>query len=213
MRYLKIFIICIFLIFAVFLKHTYAAETSKVFASSDGLPYHSTDYNNAVQGFTKLGYNIDYSGICDGKISKDGTNGIMSYIRQSSNNYGFYISTHGDFWEDSQECYFQDYAGNRIWPSEIRGNWHFVFIDACWSKKNDSLVNAFNITSSSRAYLGWYGEPGARDTRDFCDYFWNTYVNTMPIQRAAQKAAVDVPGSGTTPIRFSGDTSWYGRAN
>lgn len=106
---------------------------------------------------------------------------------------------------------FLDINKNEITPGEVSGNWHLVYIDACNSKRNNNFPNSLNITGrSQRAYLGWATEVGVVAANEFNNYFWETYVTHYTIQQAAVKAAADVPGSGTTPIRFSGDSSWYG---
>ena len=45
--------------------------------------------------------------------------------------------------------------------------------------------------------------------RKFQDYFWPR-VGNKAIQALALDAANSVPGQGTTPIRFWGDTSYTG---
>lgn len=42
-----------------------------------------------------------------------------------------------------------------LYSSEVVGNWHFVFLDTCYTGRS-IWANAFNISSSysNRAYLG-----------------------------------------------------------
>jgi len=70
-------------------------------------------------------------------------------------------------------------------------------------------ANSFNITSSTndRAYLGWDGTVETIATYDFAQEFW-PLVGTMSIRDAAVYAASQVTGS--TPIRFFGDSSYDG---
>lgn len=186
-----------------------AAESAKAFGNGDTSGKHGVylytyidDMDFAYGGFLKLGYNAS--------TSRAYYNNIMSWINSSSNNYGFYITTHGPA-NGSSDDYFISEEGTRIYPSNINGNWHLVYIDACNSKKNNSFANAFKVSGySNRAYLGWATEVGITSANQYNDYFWNTYVGTRSIQAAAVAAAGEVPGSGTTPIRFSGDANWWG---
>lgn len=156
-----------------------------------------------VAGYTRLGYKAF------GR-SKDATTPILrDWIWRGGPQYAFYFSGHGNA-EDGQ-CKFVD--KNEYWwkPSDIRGNWDFVFIDACSSRANDTLANGFKIynSSSNKAYLGWNQSVGwleaARFTRNFAQK-----LGTKPIQRLAKETAENMPEY--APIRFTGDRNWYGRA-
>lgn len=83
----------------------------------------------------------------------------------------------------------------------------------CHSADDTSWADAFNITDShaNRAFLGWNGKVYPSKTAAFADAFW-PLVGTMSIQNAAVQAADEVPGKGTTPIRFYGDDYYYGTA-
>lgn len=96
---------------------------------------------------------------------------------------------------------------------DVSGNWHFVFLDACHTADSSNWANRFNISSSysNRAYLGWSGAVLTGNSYKFAVQFW-PLVGTMSIRNAAVAAAAEVEGSGTTPIRFYGDTSYYGKA-
>ena len=182
---------------------TYAAEGAKAFGNS-AISTYIDDMDFAYGGFRKLGYSAS--------TSTAYYNNVMNWINTSSNNYGFYITTHGPSNASAAAgtSFFVTQEGNYIYPSNITGNWHLVYIDACNSKRSDSFANAFRISGySNRAYLGWATEVGMSSANQFNDYFWNTYVTTRSIQAAAVAAAGQVPGSGTTPIRFAGDTGWY----
>ena len=192
-----------------------AAENARAFVIDDFGTLGQSDARHAANGFVKLGYssslhfNFSRSGFLGWTNS-----GGSSY---SNNNYAFYVSSHGpgdEYASSTGTIYFIDSSGNRIYPSDITGNWHLVFIDACNSKRNNNFSSALNITGhSNRAYLGWATSVSIADASSFNNYFWETYVTRYTIQQAAINAAADVPGSETTPIRFSGDTSWYGYAS
>ena len=156
-----------------------------------------------VAGYTRLGYKAF------GR-SKDATTSILrDWIWRGGPQYAFYFSGHGGV--ENGECRFKDKSGYIWTPSDIKGNWDFVFIDACSSRANDTLANAFKIYNSSRnkAYLGWNQKVGwleaARFTRNFAQK-----LGTKPIQRLAKEIAENMPEY--VPIRFTGDRNWYGRA-
>lgn len=161
--------------------------------------------NSAKIGFQKLGYNTSETMASESEI--------RNWISDSSGaHYGYFIVTHGN--NTGGNLSFDSSEGTKIYPSDIKGNWHLVFIDACYSKDNNQFAQAFKITGySNRAYLGWEGIIYESDDTSFQAYFWENEVTTSSIQQAAKDAASRVPGSGTTPIRFSGDTSWWGYAS
>ena len=55
----------------------------------------------------------------------------------------------------------------------------------------------------------WFDTVQLVYTHQFQDYFWPR-VGNKAIQALALDAANSVPGQGTTPIRFWGDTSYTG---
>lgn len=205
-KYIKILLSLSILLFLVFFisGSTYAAEGAKAFGNN-AISTYIDDMDFAFGGFRKLGYS---SSTCAAYY-----NDIMNWINTSSNNYGFYITTHGPTDEDAMAGtnFFCTEDGNYIYPNNITGNWHLVYIDACNSKRSNAFANAFKISGhSNRGYLGWATSVPTVSANQFNDYFWNTYVTTRSIQAAAVAAAGQVPGAGTTPIRFVGDTGWYG---
>ena len=206
-------ILLVFTLLFSFAPSVNASENARVFMTS----YFSTatsDLTHASNGFKKLNYSTSTHWNPSRYAILNWTNsGGNDY---SNNNYAFYISTHGPTDEAAQAgtTFFTDNYGVQITPSDITGNWHLVYIDACNSKRNSNFPIALNITGkSNRAYLGWATTVNAVPANTFNNYFWETYVTKYPLQQAAINAAANVPGSGTTPIRFSGDTSWYGYAS
>ena len=181
------------------------AASARVFMTN----YFSTaasDRQHAINGFNSLGYSVTTQ-------NNPTRSQILSWTNYSGDNYAFYISTHGpsDASAAAGATYFIDNYGQAIYPGNITGNWDLVYIDACNSKRNNNFPNTLNITGySRRAYLGWATEVGVAAANQFNNYFWENYVTHHPIQAAAVYAAGDVPGAGTTPIRFAGDSSWYG---
>lgn len=99
---------------------------------------------------------------------------------------------------------------NSIRRTNVSGNWRFVFLDGCETAVDTGWAEQFNIYGrSGRAYLGWFDTVQLVYTHQFQDYFWPR-VGNKAIQALALDAANSVPGQGTTPIRFWGDTSYTG---
>lgn len=175
-----------------------AASTGQM---DDNLDAKGTyDMTNA---FSRLGYR-SFSRVNDAT-----TYILRDWIWRGGPQYAFYFSGHGNA-EDGQ-CKFID--KNEYWwkPSDIRGNWDFVFIDACSSKANDTLANAFKIYNGSKkkAYLGWKVNVKQFASAKFTERF-AARLGTKPIQGLAKEIAENM--AEYVPIRFTGDRSWYGRA-
>lgn len=194
-------IISIFLLLLIGLTSTcHASASAKVFTNSK-----SAYYNNcgtyAVNGLGKLGYSCTSS---MGAITKDS---MLQWIGNTGNGYAMYVHTLGG------DGYFNDYYGYSIDSSMISGNWDFVFIDSSSSAASATLANAFHTTGySSRCFLGWYNSVYTSNAETFGYYFWLTYIGTSSVRNAALNAASCVPGSGTTPIRLYGSTTYTGAA-
>lgn len=161
----------------------------------------------AQKGFKKLGYTA--------YRSNDSTTELTETVRnfmEQPDSYGFYFRGHGSAMRISTSIDNENYIGV-LNKKDVEGNWHFVFIDTCHSADDTSWADAFNITDShaNRAFLGWNGKVYPSKTAAFADAFW-PLVGTMSIQNAAVQAADEVPGKGTTPIRFYGDDYYYGTA-
>ena len=163
--------------------------------------YDQNSRNAMINVFNKLNY-FTYQG--------DANNANVNYwINNGNNHYAFYIKTHGG--NNNGQCFFITKEKQAIYPSNIRGNWDFVFIDACNSKDNDSLANGFRIYngSSKKAYLGFRGTVWTDASTEFVQEF-NNRVGRQTIQSAARDAAVGMVKQ--APIRFTGDRGWYGYA-
>lgn len=174
------------------------ADSARVFACSQVNTYLEHRIY-ASCGFEDLGYATTCS---YGAVTKSS---VMDWINASSDNYGFYICTIGS------SGYFYDYYGNQITPSEISGNWHLVFLDSGSSAATTNFASAFKTYGySNRAFLGWSAGVDAASSLEFNYYFWHDYVCETTIRLAAIYAASNVPGDGTTPIRFYGDENWQG---
>ncbi len=170
-----------------------------------GLDYAYESAALAESGMRSLNYTVD---------TDVWTVALGSEIRLFmglSSAYGLYIDSHGSA---------SSIGDNSTWSinaSEITGNWHFVFLDACSTAASTTWANAFKINGySSRAFLGWSNNVTIGNAYKFCKVFWKeieqrNHYNS--VEAIAEWSANQIPGSGTTPIRFYGDQSYAGYAH
>lgn len=193
-------IILMILILAFFATTCHASASAKVFSSSQS-SYYQSCASYASSGLSSLGYSCTTT---MGPITRDS---MLSWIGNTGNGYAMYVHTLGG------TGYFNDYYGNSINSSMISGNWDFVYIDSSYSAANNSLASAFHTTGySNRCFLGWYNAITTSNSNTFNYYFWLEYVGKSSIRVAALNASSCVPGSGTTPIRLYGSTTYTGAA-
>lgn len=133
---------------------------------------------------------------------------IRNYLKALNTEYAFYFTGHGNM-----EVLGFHGGKNWIYPSDITGNWHFVFLDACKTAEGSGWADAFKFNGySNRAFLGWSNSVTYDATYNFSEGFWPRVDGKNAIRQAAVDAAALVPGSGTTPIKFYGDISYTGKA-
>lgn len=180
-------------------------EDGRAFAWS-GFTYAQQSANLAYNGMNGLGYHMLASWVGNG--AGMGT-AIQNYWNGSAS-YAFYVDCHGS------PTTLTDNATWWLYTTDVTGNWHLVFLDACSTAVNTGWANAFKVNGySRRAFLGWSNDVQEYPVYQFCTYFWPEAVNgahSNSIRDAAVWAASQVPGQGTTPIRFYGDTTYNGRA-
>jgi hypothetical protein len=180
-------------------------EDGKAFAWS-GFSYAQQSANLAYSGMSGLGYNMLSSWVGSGS----GMGSAIQNYWNSSTSYAFYVDCHGS------PTTLTDNSTWWLYTTNVTGNWHFVFLDACSTAVDAGWANAFKVNGySQRAYLGWSTDVNEYPAYQFCTYFWPEAVNrnhSNNIRDAAVWAASQVPGSGSTPIKFYGDTTYNGRA-
>lgn len=163
--------------------------------------------NHSVDTFQTLGYDIQGGLPLLHYYVTNSKSTILNWLSGDGNNYGFLVSSHGN------TGFFTMQSGNtsaRIYPSDITGYWHFVFLDSCSSMANDSLAAAFKTTGySNRASLGWYTTVGTDGSEEWWSYFKNV-AGTTNLRSACLAAADNC--SNSTPIRIYGDKTWNGYA-
>ena len=189
-------------------------ERYKAFMSND-YERLSSELKNAVYNakdkgartFMKLGYkNVFSSNIPIVEATSD-KNVVLNWIREKSNNYGFYIYAHGDPYVFTM---IKNDESQYIYPREISGNWHLVFLDSCSCLATDRFARAFNVIGHNRrAIIGWYKKIDHRGSSQWWNYFY-AYAGNMGLRDACLKAAGKVD-NWSTPIKMYGDKSWNGR--
>ena len=170
---------------------------------TDNVPFSDEDTTLANAGLQKLGYIMQprQANVIDG--------GDITTYWARSDAYGFYITCHGG---QAPNYSISDNENWALFPNQVTGNWHFVYLDTCWCGQDTTWANAFKTNGySSRGFMGWATEVDGNNTHLFNTYFW-PLVGTKSLRNAAIQAANNVPGAGTTPIRYYGDQYYYGWA-
>ncbi len=175
--------------------------------TSSEIAYFNTIRRNkinwAASAMNRLGYTATAKYYSTSQMITD----IKNYLKALTNEYAFYFSGHGS----TTVLGFK--RNGWIRPSDVTGNWHFVFLDACSTAVDSGWADAFKINGySNRAFLGWSNVVYSNNIYKFAEKFWPLINGTNAVRQAAVDAAAQVPGSGTTPIKFYGDVSYTGRA-
>ena len=81
--------------------------------------------------------------------------------------YGLYIDCHGS------TTTLATNSQTILTTNQVKGNWHFVFLDACSTAANSNWPNAFKINSSysKRAFFGWTTSVYTDKSMIFVDIF------------------------------------------
>jgi len=157
----------------------------------------------AASAMRRLGYVVTSSSYTDSTMNTD----VRNYFKALSTEYAFYFTGHGD----TSSIGFK--RNHWITTDDVTGNWHFVFLDACSTAETTGWADAFKINGyTNRAYLGWNGKITWDNGYEFAEAFWPLINGQNTVRQAAVDAAALVPGAGTTPIKFYGDTSYTGVA-
>lgn len=195
------------------------AETGEVIAYSEmrdvaqafsvsgqpAFPAPATQTTDATSCFHRLGYKTMSPYYSNNPMRIQ----LINYLNRQDA-YGFYLACHGNKSQTKLSG-----PGWSISREDISGNWKFVFLDACYSGDGTGWADCFNITNSSknRAFLGWFDTVDGRYATQFTGLFFYEVTegkHSNNIRDAAIWAASQVPGAGTTPIRFYGDRTYRG---
>jgi len=112
-----------------------------------------------ADAFSRLGYYEPYA--CQphcGWVEKTDVMWVITHPQL----YGLYINAHG--LGDENGVYknaIGDLVNWELYATEVSGNWHFVYLDCCYTSSTLNFGNAFNITGySNRAFVGHNNEVG-----------------------------------------------------
>lgn len=101
---------------------------------------------------------------------------VLNYISGTGDNYAFLVSSHGN---SSLFCMKNGDPSSYIYPSDISGAWHFVFLDSCSSLADDDFAQAFRTVGySNRATLGWFDTVNTSASAEWWSYFKNAVGTT-----------------------------------
>lgn len=208
-------ILVIFILLIMQLNSVYAADQYKVFRScvfaiGDCDPqivdYVDTSIKWGIATFNKLGYS-NAGGSSTAFYNVNNKQAVLNWIKYSGNNYGLYIYAHGT--KDWIEIVQGD-GDTYIYPNEISGNWHLVFLNCCSCNATNKFATKFHTDGySKRATLGWYMDVEHAASAQWWPYFYNQAGMTN-LRTACLNAADKC--SYKTPIRIYGDKTWDGRS-
>lgn len=108
----------------------------------------------ASQALARLGYNQSNYPAVTWAVSQND----MDWMLSRPDVYGLYLACHGDT-NGELSVLTDNLEANKvtwsIWSNKSYGNWHFVFLDACYTSANKNFSNAFGINGSGRCFVGW----------------------------------------------------------
>lgn len=108
-----------------------ATNNARAYAYN-GFQYSTASRNLANTYLNKLGYTSSSVGISNTFSS----NPVISFVQDDAKAYGLYIDCHGStttLATDNQTI---------LTTNQVKGNWHFVFLDACSTAANSNWPNA-----------------------------------------------------------------------
>lgn len=187
----------------VFSTYTFAAtDEVQHFVTSEILM--NNVYNYAVMSHTLNIFNtLGYNNRTSSYVTISDFSPLDNYIHERGKNYALSYFGHGN-----RDVLVLNSVGYT--SSLVSGNWHLVMLNSCSSGYSSAFADAFNITGRANCgFLGWFNTVTNAAIAEWLENY-RKYVGNEPLRTAALDAAADCTYS--TPIRFHGDTSWYGWA-
>lgn len=160
----------------------------------------------AGRTFEKLGYKVRKNVLTSYFVTSSKAP-VLEYIQESGDNYAFFVDCHGN-----SNCFAMTNGDSStyIYPSNITGGWHFVWINACECMATSNFAEAFHTVGySKRISMGWYLTVTTGATLEWGAHFYNV-AGSMGLRDACLNAAGQCENS--TPIRLYGDKEWNGYA-
>lgn len=168
--------------------------------------------NMAYNGLNALGYN--QTGTSYQPVTWTISQYDVDCLFGNPNIYGLYLSCHGVV--DQYGNYIDAIADGQNWikyASQVNGNYHFVYLDACYTSSDWAFANAMHATSSGRCFVGWNVEVPQTTAYQFDCRFWSK-IGKMSIHDAVIAARDETTAAGYTKCDpgCHGDTAYYGWA-
>ena len=168
--------------------------------------------NLASQAFSTLGYNQPGYGVVTERVKL----GDMIWILSRPDLYGLYLCCHGGYNGDYSTI--TDNVDWTIRSDESHGNWHFVFLDACYSSVGFNWAVSFDAVDEGECFVGWNVEVYQTTALDFARRFFPRLGN-MTVQNAvitslweSRNNGFNEEGGNICNPGFTGDVNYYGWA-
>lgn len=168
--------------------------------------------NMASQAFTRLGYNQTGYPVVTWSISQTDIDWVLS----RPNLYGLYLNCHGGY--HGSYSTLTDNSNWIIYSTTNYGNWHFVYVDACYSSVNNNWAKSFGATSAGRCFVGWNVSVYETTAYDFDKRFFprlgymSVYDNVITSLWESRNAGYNNPNGNICNPGFAGDSNYYGWA-
>ena len=172
--------------------------------------------NAASSGLTTLGFNQTGYPPVTWNIAQADINWQLS----RPNVYGLYLCSHGFYLGDKCTLSGEDLEdGSSEWEIDSDssyGNWHFVFLDACFSGRDGYFANSFHATTSGRCLVGWYSTISWECSYTFCMHFWSAvgsetvWNNVVDSRQYCWDNGYSGGGSNYCNPTFNGDQYYWG---
>ena len=166
----------------------------------------------ATNAFKRLGYVQPYA--CQPYTGWVNKQDIMWVLNHSSL-YGLFLSCHGVY--DANNNFANQLTADGSWylsPSEVTGNWHFVFIAACGSSSTPAFPAAFKTGGfEGRCFVGYNISTPTETSYQFIIRFCSK-LGSMPVIDAVVAARDETLAAGYRECDpgFWGDMKYYGTA-
>lgn len=191
---------------------TQSTDYARSMSVSPDIDGYENRANWASEAFTRLGYNQTGYETVTWRISQTDIDWVLS----RSNLYGLYLCCHGGYYGSYSSL--TDNSNWRILSTTNYGNWHFVYLDACYSSVNNNWANSFGATSSGRCFVGWNVPVYKVTAYDFAQRFFprlgymSVYDAVVTSLWESRNAGYNVEGGNICDPGFAGDSNYYGWA-
>lgn len=131
-----------------------------------------------------------------------------------------YIASHGTIRDGNNVLFDNGYftlSNWYIWSNKSYGNWHFVFLDACYTSATNNFANSFGINGSGKCFVGWNISIENGTVIDF-DRRFLPRLGSMSVHDAVVTSLWESRNAGYNTGNamcnpgFIGDTNYYGWA-